>query len=210
MTYSLTQNATPSPCHTSHRHTITPLTSTALTDWPQVGKLKVCRSCEHLQYIATRFTKDIHGESLALLERGVRGEVEEEESEGDDLSLLQESLLLSLHTHYLHHSHPHPHTLTPSPSTPSHPHLDDDDLVGTHEQLPKLCQDVQRPTLRHCRGGGREREREREREGEIVPYSGKFSWEKIFANFANWRPLAKIFFTKIEHCRCGHWAFSNL
>ena len=39
-----------------------------------------------------------------------------------------------------------------------------------------------------------------------VPCSRKFSWEKIFANS---RPLVKILFAKIEHCRCGHWAFSN-
>ena len=41
-----------------------------------------------------------------------------------------------------------------------------------------------------------------------VPYSGKFLWEKTFANFVNERP--HIFLAKIEHRRCGHWAFSNL
>ena len=45
------------------------------------------------------------------------------------------------HTHTLtpSHSHPHPFTLTPSPH---HIHLDDSNLVATHKQLPKLCQDV--------------------------------------------------------------------
>ena len=42
-----------------------------------------------------------------------------------------------------------------------------------------------------------------------VPYSGKCSWEKIFTNFVNQRLLAKKFFTKIEHCRCGYWAFNK-
>ena len=38
----------------------------------------------------------------------------------------------------------------------------------------------------------------------IILYSRKFSWEKIFANFGNWRVFMKIFSAKIE----GHSWFS--
>ena len=31
----------------------------------------------------------------------------------------------------------------------------------------------------------------------VILYSGKFSWEKIFANFANYRLLAKILSTNV-------------
>ena len=42
-----------------------------------------------------------------------------------------------------------------------------------------------------------------------IPYSRKFSWERIFTNLMNGRPLVKVFFVKSEYCRCGQLGFSK-
>ena len=40
---------------------------------------------------------------------------------------------------------------------------------------------------------------------ELIPYSGKFSREKTLANFADFRPSAKVFSTKF-----GAWHTSRV
>ena len=43
-----------------------------------------------------------------------------------------------------------------------------------------------------------------------IPYNGKLAWERIFTNFANWRPLANIFPREVSIIGVVKWAFSDL